>query len=66
MDTTRLTRKVFETYYRISKNNSCSEFKKHFEKVNKIDIYHNKNTCDIHEMQNSLHKLFTYKWYNDI
>ncbi len=59
MDTTRLSRKVFETDYRIYKNNWCSEIKQLFEKVNSIDIYHNKHTCDIHEMQNSLHKVFT-------
>ncbi len=66
MDTTRLTRKVFETDYRIYKNNWCSEIKQLFEKVNSIDIYHNKHTCDIHEMQISLHKVFTDQWLNDI
>ncbi len=41
MDATRLTRKEFETDYRICKNNWCSEIKQLFEKVNKIDIYQN-------------------------
>ncbi len=41
MDDIRLTRKVFDTDYRICKNNCCSEIKQLFEKVNKIDIYHN-------------------------
>ncbi len=41
MDVSRRTRKVFETDYRICKNNWCSEIKQLFEKVNKIDIYHN-------------------------
>ncbi len=62
MDATRLTRKVFETDYRICKNNWSSEIKQLFKKVNKIDIYHNKHICDIHEMQNSLHKVFIDKW----
>ncbi len=57
---------MFENDYRICKNNWCSEIKQLFEKVNKIDIDHNKHTCDIHEMQNSLHKVFTDKLLNDI
>ncbi len=66
MDATRLTRKVVETDYRICKNNWSSEIKQLIKKVNNIDIYHNKRTCDIHEMQNSRHKVFTDKWLNDI
>ncbi len=57
---------MFETDYRICKDNWCSEIKQLFEKVNKIDIYHNKHTRNIHEMQNSLHKIFTDKWLNHI
>ncbi len=57
---------MFETDYRICNNNCCSEIKQIFGKINKIDIYHNKHTCDIHEMQNSLYNIFTDKWLNDI
>ncbi len=66
MDATRLTRKMFETDYRICKNNWCSEIKQLFENVNKIHICNNKHTCDIHEMQNSLYKVFTDKWLNQL
>ncbi len=31
-----------------------------------IDIDHNKQTCDRHEMQNSLPKVFTDKWLDEI
>ncbi len=57
---------MFETDSIIRKNIWCSEIKQLFGKLNKIDIYHNKHTCDIHEMQNSLYKVFTDKWLNDI
>ncbi len=66
MDSIRLTRTVFENDYKICKNNWCSEIKWLFENVNKIDIYNNKHTSDIHEMLNSLHNLSTDKWLNDI
>ena len=66
MDPTRLTRKVFEVDYRKCKNNWCSEIKHMFEKINKSDIYDNKHVCHIHEIQQSLNKIFTDKWVNDV
>ncbi len=57
---------MFVTDYRIWKNNLCSEIKQVFEKENKIDIYYNKYTCDIHKFQNSRPQVFTDKWLNDI
>ncbi len=47
MENSRLTKKIFNNDYELWKTNWCDETKISFNKLDKIDIFQNKDVCNI-------------------
>ncbi len=66
MNEDRLTRKMFEYDYAKCKDNWCYEIKQICIKVGKMNMFTEKQFCNISEMQNALKGVFIEKWQSEL
>ena len=66
MEETRLTRIVFDYDWSRKKDNWCMEMKKIFEKLDMVDIYEQKVSCNLEQVSVKLYELMATEWKNGL
>jgi len=66
MDDSRLTKKVFLYDYDQCKDNWCFEMKLLFDKVEQLDVFNNKRSCNIEHTQMKNINLVNDEWKNNL
>ncbi len=62
MENSRLTKKIFNNDYELWKTNWCDETKISFNKLDKIDIFQNKDVCNIDILMEIYDRIYNNEW----
>ncbi len=66
MDDSRLTKKVFLYDYNLCKDNWCHEMKLIFGKVEQLDVFNNKRSCNIEQTQMKNMNVVNDEWKSNL
>ena len=66
MEDGRLTKKMFNHDFDLCKNNWSSQTKKIFSKLDMMEFYNNKESCDLDIVKEKLYTIMEQEWEKDV